>query len=383
MAAYYNEIDRYAAFWLRNLIARNLIAPGDVDERSIADVRTDDLRGYRQCHFFAGIAGWSYALRLAGWDDDRSVWTGSCPCQPFSHAGQGKAADDERHLWPKWFPLIAECHPATIFGEQVEAAIGRGWLDLVFADLEAEGYACASAVLPACSVGAPHIRQRLWFVADANGGDASAERLQRGGKHGQRAQDGCAGERLADANGGDASAERLQRGGKHGQRAQDDSSLLMADTTIARRRPLPERPAGTNGRPAPEPGRLRDAGKLGDAERAGLEKQLGNGRISPGQVGAVTRQAPKRTSGVGDANSEREAAPAGFSGRPSVERGRSPWAEAEWIDCRDGKRRPVEPGTFPLATGLSGRMGRLRAYGNAIVPQVAAEFIGAFMECQP
>jgi DNA (cytosine-5)-methyltransferase 1 len=70
-------------------------------------------------------------------------------------------------LWPAWFPLIAERRPAIVFGEQVEAAIVWGWLDAVFSDLEAEGYACGAAVLPACSVGAPHIRQRCWFVADA------------------------------------------------------------------------------------------------------------------------------------------------------------------------------------------------------------------------
>jgi DNA (cytosine-5)-methyltransferase 1 len=164
-SAYYNEIDPYAAQWLRNLIGRGLIASGDVDERSIADVRPSDLRGYEQCHFFAGIGGWSWSLRLARWPDDRPIWTGSCPCQPFSAAGKGKAGDDERHLWPAWFSLIRECRPATIFGEQVEAAIGWGWLDVVFADLEAESYACGATVLPACGVGAPHIRQRVFFLA--------------------------------------------------------------------------------------------------------------------------------------------------------------------------------------------------------------------------
>src|SRR3990167_6906887 len=140
MVAYYNEHDPYAAAWLRNLIAAGHIAPGDVDERSIADVRADDLAGYRQCHFFAGIGVWSYALRLAGWPDDRPVWTGSCPCQPFSSAGKRKGFADERHLWPEWFRLIDARRPAVIFGEQVGSPEGMEWLDDVAGNVEGNGY---------------------------------------------------------------------------------------------------------------------------------------------------------------------------------------------------------------------------------------------------
>ena len=247
MTAYYNENDPYAAQWLRNLIAAGHIAAGDVDERSIVDVRPADLEGYKQCHFFAGIVGWSLALRMAGWPDDRPVWTGSCPCQPFSQAGKRKGFADERHLWPVWFSLIRECRPAVILGEQVEAAIGWGWIDLVFADLEAESYACASTVLPACGVGAPHIRQRLWFVADAE----------------------------------------------------------------------------------------RDGGRPDEPRRT-----------APGRAAA----------------------------------GRSPWREVEWLVCTDGKARPVEPGLEPLAHGVPARVAKLRALGNAIVPQCAAEFIRAAID---
>ena len=164
---YYNEIDPYAAQWLRNLIAAGHIAHGIVDERSITDVKPADLAGYTQCHFFAGIGVWSHALRQSGWPDSRPVWTGSCPCQPFSAAGNQKGTADERHLWPVWFNLIRECRPPVIFGEQVEAAVNHGWLDLVQTDLEREDYACGAVGIPAAGVGAPHIRQRLWFVADA------------------------------------------------------------------------------------------------------------------------------------------------------------------------------------------------------------------------
>ena len=275
MTSYYNELDPYAAQWLRNLIAAGHIAPGDVDERSITEVRPDDLRPYTQCHFFAGIGGWSRALRLAGWGDDRAVWTGSCPCQPFSAAGQGKGFDDERHLWPAWFNLIRECQPAIVFGEQVDAAIRHGWLDLVSSDLEGIGYAFGAAGLPAASVGAPHIRQRLWFVADA------------------------AGER------------------RIGQRV-----LLRLD----------------------ESGRNAEA--FSEIARSGAISSMGN---------ADDEGSQGRWLG-GD----------GF------------WRQTELIACRDGKARPVEPGIFPLANGVSARVGKLRAAGNAIVPQVAAEFIHAY-----
>tara|TARA_R110000803_G_C11895849_1_gene311501 strand:+ start:44 stop:880 length:837 start_codon:yes stop_codon:yes gene_type:complete len=165
MTAYYNEFDPFAAAWLRELIQKGLIAKGDVDERSITEIKPSDLKGYTQCHFFAGIGGWSQALRLANWSDDKPVWTGSPPCQPFSVAGQQQGTSDERHLWPVFFDLIRECKPPTVFGEQVASAIRQGWFDNLQKDLEAEDYASAMAVLPACSVGSPHKRERLWFIA--------------------------------------------------------------------------------------------------------------------------------------------------------------------------------------------------------------------------
>lgn len=167
---YYNDSEPYVCAWLRNLIAAGHIAAGDVDERSIADVAADDLRGYTQCHFFAGIGGWSLALRLAGWTDDRPVWTGSCPCQPFSAAGAQRGSDDDRHLWPAFFRLIKECRPPIVFGEQIAGPAGYAWLDHVCADLEGIDYAAAAADLPAGAVLLPHKRHRLWWVgADPNG----------------------------------------------------------------------------------------------------------------------------------------------------------------------------------------------------------------------
>jgi len=164
---YYNEFDPKAAAWIRELINAGMIPDGEVDERSITDVRPSDLKGYVQHHFFCGIGGWPYALRLAGWPDNKECWTGSAPCQPFSVAGKGKGLEDERHLWPAWFELIKKCKPSAIMGEQVEAALGMGWLDIVFNDLESLEYSTCGVVLPASAVGAPHIRSRIFWAATA------------------------------------------------------------------------------------------------------------------------------------------------------------------------------------------------------------------------
>lgn len=168
MTAFYNEIDPFAAEWLRELIKAGAIAPGIVDERSVEDIAPDELDGFTQCHFFAGIGVWSYALRQSGWPDGRPVWTGSCPCQPFSAAGKGAGFADERHLWPAFFHLIEQCRPAIVFGEQVASKAVEPWIDLVQTDLEAVGYAFGCVPFPSASVGAPHIRDRAYWVADAD-----------------------------------------------------------------------------------------------------------------------------------------------------------------------------------------------------------------------
>ena len=265
MAAYYNEFDPFAASWLKELIKDGLIADGVVDDRSITEVSPSDLNEFTQCHFFAGIGGWSVALRLAGWPDNKPVWTGSPPCQPFSTAGNQKGNSDERHLWPVFFDLIKEQAPPTVFGEQVASAIKHRWFDDLQKDLEAESYASAMVVLPACFVGSPQKRDRLWF---------SAQRV--------------------------ANTLRQRQ---------------------SRQREV-ERPSST----APD----------------------------------KDRKVYRTVDAGGSSNF---------------------WGESKTVDCRDGKTRtiPTEPALFPLADGIPNRMGTLRGAGNAIVPQVAAEVIKAFM----
>jgi DNA (cytosine-5)-methyltransferase 1 len=345
--AYYNEIDPYAAQWLRNLIAAGHIADGTVDERSICDVKPEDLHGFTQCHFFAGIGVWSHALRLAQWPDARAVWTGSCPCQPFSLAGKSAGVLDERHLWPHWFWLIEQCRPAVIFGEQVEAALGHGWLDLVHADLEGIDYAVGAAGVPAAGVGAPHIRQRLWFVAHADeltgrqGGAIDRGRHSRGDAQPWAGSGG----RVVSGLVADAADARSQGCDGSGQR-------VDAQRATAERAGAAGELADDNGL-----GRVSDAvGPLHDAEHHLEPRHQAGGLVD--RAGGVERLA---RSGASDGG----------------------WGNADWIRCRDGKWRPVEGGTFPLAHGDTARVGRLRAYGNAIAPQVAAQVIATFMEYRP
>lgn len=278
--AYYNEIDPFAATWLQNLIDAGYIAPGVVDTRSIEEVTANDLKGFTQCHFFAGIGVWSYALRCAGWPDSRPVWTGSCPCQPFSQSGKRRGFNDPRHLWPTWFYLVSQCRPHVIFGEQVASKDGLTVIDL-----------CAAGF------GAPHIRQRLFWVADAD-----SQRMETPVECGERG-------RIEFANG---------------------CSLIGLAHTDNEQLPL-------------------------TLPARGHED--------------ISRQWNKNSEALAGSGSDSNASPVN-----------SFWRNADWLFCRDGKWRPVKPGIKPLVNGAPGRVGQLRAYGNAIVAPVAETFIRAYME---
>lgn len=165
MPSYYNEIEPFAAQWLRNLVSKGYLPAGDVDERPIQEVQVSDLKNYHHCHFFAGIGGWALAAKLAGWNENFPLWTGSCPCQPFSTAGKQQGLNDDRHLWPYFYNLIEGYKPNVVFGEQVTGAVKHGWLDQVSDDLEKSGYTTEAFIIPARVTGALHRRNRLWFVA--------------------------------------------------------------------------------------------------------------------------------------------------------------------------------------------------------------------------
>lgn len=360
MSAYYNERDPFAANWLRRLIDAGAIAPGFVDERDIRDVAPDDLSGFGQCHFFAGIGGWSLALRLAGWPDDRPVWTGSCPCQPFSAAGAGAGFDDERHLWPFWHHLVRFRRPAIVFGEQVASPLGLGWYDLVHSDLEGEGYAIGGSDLCSASVGAADIRQRLYWVAHTDG-TIGGQGYAADGIGDRR---GLAQPRAGFGGGGgagclaDAEHDRCQGGGE---------TWTWAGST------LPPRAVGfmadTDGVNGPQ---------IGESNDSVHEQRSSIGRR---EQQSAWPGAGSRVGGGPDCTRSGEVRPAeNLAGMAWAGAADSFWSDADWLLCRDGKWRPVEPGSFPLADGVSARVGLLRGYGNAINPWVAREFIAAFMD---
>lgn len=366
MTAYYNEVDPFAVEWLKNLIRKGLIAGGEVDDRDIRDVRPDDLRGFTQCHFFAGIGVWSYALRQAGWSDDRPVWTGSCPCQPFSTAGRGAGFADERHLWPHWFYLIGECEPPVIFGEQVASKDGLGWLDIVQADLEGAGYSTGAADLCAAGVGAPHIRQRIWVIAERLANTARARSPRRRGRatlsESPQISENCS-SGLAHS-GSEGPQEQYGRRDQPERSAASDGTPNRLANPALRRQPEGVRECGQS---TSEPDRGHGANS-GMAYAVGPERWSQDyGKTASGGKERERDQSANRFGECGVA-SDRSGPTNGF------------WRDADWLHCRDEKWRPVEPGTFPLAHGATNRVGRLRGYGNAINAKAAQTFIESYLE---
>ena len=430
MTAYYNEIDPFAAEWLRNLIKGGHIAEGDVDERSIVDVKPEDLTGYTQCHFFAGIGVWSHALRQAGWPDDTPVWTGSCPCQPFSAAGKRKGTNDARHLWPEFYRLISECNPPTVFGEQVAQKAGTAWFDLVQADLESQDYASGMVVFPACGVGSPHLRQRLYWFANSLGDPTDYRRIWRAKAHHHQGWESGEGEQiyrpdLWDQSGRSESidimadpiatgSQRLFGSGKsrdsgrcskHGEASQLGNARQPRQCTVSQ-----NNHTQTNldeGRRETHKSRFGEAIDLADTssptsqwksrEILSEKDQSRRERIDHGNI-SVRYKHGSKDGGMADPSSTRlqgglqrgenaqgenqhgHARCGGADHRPGPTNGF--WAAGDWLYCRDEKWRIVEPGSFPLADRPPGRVGKLRGYGNAIVSPQAQAFIESFIEAK-
>lgn len=340
---YYSEWEEYPATWLENLIRAGLLPPGDVDRRSIEDVRPDDLKGYTSCHFFAGVGGWPLAARLAGWDDADPIWTGSCPCQDFSAAGEQKGFEGERDLWPVWDSLIEAVGPSNISGEQVERAIEFGWLDRMLSDLESKNYAGGPVVLPACSVGAPHRRYRLWFVAHRNG-KGSLSSAQSGIRSAE--------ERSGSWN---EESERLcGRGDGNSGMAHAESDTGRAESKILRGGYA----ASGSGSAVP----LGDAYGQWQQQQGGIVREGGRRSFNSGEgfrsvdqsrAAGLERHAGHVSGGAGRPN------PSGSFTAPGLRR--EFWDDYQWIAGGDGKARRVVTNIRSVADGLPERMAGLCA----------------------
>lgn len=403
MDAYYNENNAFAAQWLRNLIEAGHIAPGFVDERSITDVNATELLGkYSQYHFFAGIGIWSAALRHAGWADDRPVITGSCPCQPFSSAGKGDGFNDERHLWPIFRNIVEKLGIRTVIGEQVASKIAEPWLDAVQTDLEALDYAFGALAFPASGVGAPHIRDRLYWAAtrgfECTGGGV-ADAVEIGCRQGREYFGSDNGDKRDEAterrSGGASTAQLcsigrvdntniagLQRhsgnGCDQGRKAQGGS---IAASSI---------PCGLDNAELQHEctANTQQAGEV-NAARSGEISGVGNNNGNGCVKGDIATKAGRYRSAIDAASGD---------DRPGPTNGE--WSFCDWLSCIDGNWRAVMPDTWPMVDGHPFSLGRLRTngdgepvikaqgnrndrikgYGNAIVLPQAALFIESIME---
>ncbi|MDD3182452.1 MAG: DNA cytosine methyltransferase [Alphaproteobacteria bacterium] len=248
---------------------------------------------------------------------------GGYPCQPFSMAGRRRGAEDERHLWPQMYRLIREIRPRWVVAENVAGHISLGF-DEVASSLEAEGFTVWPFIIPACAVGAPHRRDRVWIVGYAKHNGSSATAIPRGASPPSTDNE-------KGANEASQSAGASQSG--------DDS--FMANTG---RSGIHERWGAPHAEgEMPEPRRMGCDG-LSDGRRAETEA------LADTECQRLPRQ--------GEHKQSCRAAPLG--------QGQAAWFE----HGRVGKQWSTEPDVGRVAHGVPHRVERLRALGNAVVPQI-------------
>ncbi len=421
---YYNDNDEKICTWTQAAIDAGVLPKGYLDVRDVKTVDPEFIKGFAQAHFFCGVGGWPLALEFAGVPNDFPIWTASLPCQALSCAGKRLGAKDKkRHLWPAFKKLVAKFLPAVIVGEQSASKAGRQWLAGVRADLEDLGYVVGAADLCAacagesgyqvsfgwkregedeednqegevhwdafedCIVGAPHIRQRLYWGA-VRLADAGGMRFQDG-----RGSDvaACASTERGGAVGGvsDASVGRCHSGqgsrqAGHGksQLASDDGcpDCGLADDDAHRSAVEP-------------PARLHDQGQPGDdpTRRGG---DVGVADAYRGGTGQRPRNLPR------DEGQHEERFKNGDHASLTDGTDRH-WSDFSIVACTDGKHRRVPESAlqrlvdgspacvdamraedgFPLAQKgeVPNRTLLLKGIGNMIVPQLGAIFVQEFM----
>jgi DNA (cytosine-5)-methyltransferase 1 len=245
---------------------------------------------------------------------------GGYPCQPFSVAGRQRGEEDPRHLWPEVHRLIRELRPRWVVCENVSGHIKLG-LDEVLSTLEAEGYTCWPFIIPACSVDAPHKRDRVWIVAHA---DSSSDRR--------------ASRQYEEADGKVSQRDNGRFFDQSGEIRATDVGNAQHDGSLA---------APLCGEPE-EASRGSSQGQEPTEQSARAGGRKDNGNVADSDSDRPQRSGAEQVYGVGDLSRQ-----SGGGG----------------TDLRGGW--PVEPNVGRVVDGLPRRSHRIKALGNAIVPQIA------------
>jgi len=349
---------------------------------------------------------------------DFDLICGGIPCQPFSVAGKKKGKEDDRHLWPYMYEIIKHKKPTWVIVENVGGFVNVA-LDVCL-DLETQGYATQSFIIPACSVEAPHRRDRIWILgknlenpgralrqgrieqgenADEVG-QGDADQLERSGgtsrsdvansqlkglegQHGdsssQRGQDegslsGTEGSSRTDEDVPNSSGQRLEgHRGEHGLREaseEEQTSRRSQERDVSHAKEL-DRNVDDNGHSGQCDGQQRQGlqGELGGASSNRAEDVANTERL--GQQGQGEHERPSNT----EKDSEGQASGTddgsqGQTGQGHTEPGVGGMADgvSARLDGHYGFER--EPNIPRVATGIPERVNRLKALGNSIVPQV-------------
>ena len=276
------------------------------------------------------------------------ILTGGFPCQPFSSAGKRLGTEDERHLWPSMLRIIREVAPRYVVGENVRGLLnwsGGLVFEEVCANLEVEGYEVTPYILPACGKNAPHRRDRIWFIARRNASDTDS----RGRNEGSKRKHNKIGKRAVcknEPNNGDKIRGEFRTGSLYGN---------APDTTSKSKRSL------------------QASVKREHSQEVGLQNSKGLNDSSKSRTFTNTTEKRLHTSEtVGKLVGER-------LGR--VHKSGEHWkdfpTEPPICSGDDGFSKELDGITFPKWRNES-----IKAYGNAIVPQVAHEIFKAIQKME-
>tara|TARA_A100000171_G_scaffold25913_1_gene24145 strand:- start:17405 stop:18454 length:1050 start_codon:yes stop_codon:yes gene_type:complete len=271
---------------------------------------------------------------------DCDILTAGYPCQPFSQAGKRGGEEDDRHIWPEIFAIVQAKRPTWCVFENVYGHVTLG-LDQVLSDMEAEGYACRTFVVPACAVDAPHRRDRIWIVGYTEHDGSSATEIT--GKHGQDE------ERRSERK---SKAEQSARTGqpKNNENVghtKDNGHKFRTDTGREGQTHQPDQPG-----PSIRSEVSRPSENVAYANSDRTEWNKPENREGSGVV--------KNSADVADTDSP--GCQKQLWGEPTRTEHKAPECGSWW--------KP-EPSVGRVAHGIPRRVDRLKGLGNAIVPQIA------------